>query len=139
MGKNNGSWKLLEIEHTADAAIRVSAGSLELLFQASAAGLYSVAGVQYDTSGKKFKKELSFSEADHETLLVIFLTELVFLLERGIYIKESNLVISGNKLEGTLTGFPILSFEREIKAVTFDNLKINNANSIFSAQIVFDI
>jgi len=139
MGKNNGTWKLLELKHPADAAIRVSAGSLELLFQASAAGLYSVAGVQYEGSGNKFKKELSFSEADRETLLVVFLTELLFLLEGGIFIEEFNLDISGSEMEGTLVGFPILSIEREIKAVTFDKLNINNSNDVFSAQIVFDI
>lgn len=139
MRNNNGSWKLIEIEHTADAAIMVSADDLKSLFLAAATGMYSIAGAQYDTSGRKLKKELNISEIDSETLLVSFLNELLFLLENGIFFNEFNLEFQAGELKGTLRGFPVKSIEREIKAVTFNNLQIKKTNEIFSTQIVFDI
>jgi SHS2 domain-containing protein len=139
MRNNNSTWKLIEIEHTADAAIMVSADDLKSLFLAAATGMYSIAGAQYDASGRKLKKELNISEIDSETLLVSFLNELLFLLENGIFFNEFNLEFQAGELKGTLRGFPVISIEREIKAVTFNNLQIKKTNEIFSTQIVFDI
>jgi SHS2 domain-containing protein len=96
-------------------------------------------GVRLDTNAKIHKNDLYLSEMDYETLLVTFLTELLFFVENRICYKDFSLKIREQELKGSLEGYTILSLEREIKAVTFNNLEIRKKDGLFSTQIVFDL
>jgi len=139
MRKNLEYKRIVELEHTADAAIQVSAKDLTSLFQYAAEGMYHMIGVRLDTNAKIHKSDLYLSEMDYETLLVTFLTELLFFVENRICYKDFSLEIGEQELKGSLEGYPILSLEREIKAVTFNNLEIRKKDGLFSTQIVFDL
>ena len=139
MGRNNDTWKIVELENTADAAIFVSASNLRSLFQAAAMGMYSIAGVQHDDRGKNIKKQLHLSEVNLETLLISFLSELLFILENGLFFNEFHINIEDCELRGMLIGFRVLSVEKEIKAATFCDLQIKKIRGIFSTKIVFDL
>jgi len=139
MRKNPEYKRIIELEHTADAAIQVSAKDLASLFRYAAEGMYHQIGMQLDTNAKTHKKDLYLSEMDNETLLVTFLTELLFFVENRICYKDFSLEIGEHELKGSLEGYTILSFEREIKAVTFNNLEIRKKDGLFSTQIVFDL
>lgn len=127
----------VEIEHTADRAILVSACSLPEFFAEAARGMYSLLGVQ---SGRGVKT--SFVETvqpDEESLLVWFLSELLVTAELNKLAATSfDLTIENTTLKGSLTYSAITSSRCAIKAVTYSGLKIEHTPEGFQAAIVFD-
>jgi SHS2 domain-containing protein len=77
---------------------------------------------------------------DLETLLVNFLSELLFLGEsEGLAFDQISLSLKGLQLYAQLSGAEILRQDKEIKAVTFHNLEILYLDELFRVQIVFDV
>jgi SHS2 domain-containing protein len=135
------------IDHTADIAVEVSATSLWDLFEEGGKALVSlvVDGFQYSFFRKK---KLKYSARSHEELLVAFLNDLNFFLmvKKWIFEKiikfelqqnqhclELSLVITGSKFN-----LQTVSFQMEIKAVTFHNLKISKSGDNYKAILIFD-
>ena len=69
-----------ELSHTADLAVRVWATSLPTLFIAAARGMYVLSGVK-PSSGPRLTRLFSVEAIDNENLLVLFLSELVYVAE----------------------------------------------------------
>ena len=128
-----------EVSHTADWAILVWGKDIESFFFDAAQGMYSLMGIHADSSVKK-NNSLTIQGDDLESLLVDFLSELLFIVEneRSMY-DEIKLVVEGNILKAQLTGHGILSFQKLIKAVTFHKLEISKPDDLFQAEIVFDV
>ncbi len=128
-----------EIPHTADWSLRVWADDLPTLFGEAALGMNSLAGTRL-ADGPQMKRHLVLAAADVESLLVSFLSELLFIGEQeqfGFY--EYQVEIAGERLEAELTGAPILSIDKIIKAVTFHNLRIRQTATGCEVEIVFDV
>jgi SHS2 domain-containing protein len=127
-----------EIPHKADAAITVYGCSLPELFSHAALGMYHILGI----SGKNLREvedAIVLQAPDHETMLVSFLTELLYLAERGIKVEISELEINNNILNAKIYKSPFHGFSIVIKAVTFNEMKIMEKDEIFQTRIVFDI
>jgi SHS2 domain-containing protein len=129
-----------EIEHTADWAIRVVARSLPQLFELAAQGMFAIAGVQVsDHAGTR--ERIQLEAFDPESLLVMWLEELLYLIESqelGI----SNLTIrqiEDNRLTAEIMTGELRSISRDIKAVTYHNLEITHQGNHWSVEIVFDV
>ena len=127
-----------ELDHTADWALRVWAETLPDLLRTAARGMYALSGVQLGDRRVETVTVL-FSLADHEMLLVDFLSELVFLGERGLGAGEVTLTIAGDVLEGELGLAPIEGQKKEIKAVTYHGLRVKASQVGYEATIVFDV
>ncbi|MFQ6114723.1 MAG: archease [bacterium] len=69
-----------EIDHTADYGVRVTASHLSLLFE-KMAEILSSAMVDLSGVADNRKKTLSFKENDLESLMMSWLSELLFLFE----------------------------------------------------------
>ena len=109
------------------------------MFEQAARGMYAVAGAQVVWRERR-AKTLKLRAPDMESLLVQFLTELLWLLEeQHLAFDEFTLRIGGTSLRGTVHGAAVDNFDRPIKAVTFHGLEICEAGSGLAAQIVFDI
>ncbi len=76
---------------------------------------------------------------DEESLLVAFLNELLYQAEMGMAAEEINLIITDRNLEANIKMLPKIAQQKEIKAATFNNLKIIKAKDGLHARIVFDI
>ncbi len=129
-----------EIEHTADWALRVRGADLPALFSNAALGMMELAGVRTEnTAGDKRKIELQAD--DKETLLVDWLHELLVALELDqIAFRDIELEISGGtSLAGTVQAVPLASMDKPIKAVTYNDLDIEESLQGFEATIVFDV
>ncbi len=129
-----------EIEHTADWALRVRGADLPALFSNAALGLMELAGVRTEnTVGDKRKIELQADDA--ETLLVDWLHELLVALElEQIAFRDIELEISGGtSLAGTVQAVPLASMDKPIKAVTYNELAIEESLQGLEATIVFDV
>lgn len=127
-----------EVPHTADIAIEVLADSLVNLFVNAAKGLYHILGIQTGT-GIRNSIRLEMEEMDVESLLVLFLNELLFHIEANQAAAKFNLEIRSSKLLGNLEMENVDSWTREIKAVTYSELKIRKTDQGFRTKIVFDI
>jgi len=138
MQKNKLLSKVFEVPHTADAAIDVLGRSLEELFINAALGMLLILEVNSQERDVGYEKIL-LAENDHESLLVAVLSEILYLVEQKRYPNNIQVKISGSQLESTFQCFPIVSYNREIKAVTFNQLNIMQINGQFQTRIVFDI
>jgi SHS2 domain-containing protein len=129
-----------EIEHTADWAIRVSAPSAAELFRRAALGLYHLAGMRL-TATPRHERRLQLTGVDWESLLVAWLNELLFLQEHeGLAYDEIRIVaVDREVLQAELGGGRVIAWTRDIKAVTFHNLHVEEGPAGWRATIVFDV
>jgi SHS2 domain-containing protein len=131
-----------EVSHTADLEIRVWGEDLKSLFSAAADGMFHLCGVDDDESGfSTVREKISLEAMDFEGLLIIFLEELLYrLTEDYMLFKVEKLSLAENfSLSAKLRGIQIKSYQRDIKAVTYHRLNIQETDSGYTVNIVFDI
>ncbi len=129
-----------EIDHTADWALKVWGRDLPALFVNAARGMMKLAGVRTgDELGQVRKVELQ--AIDQEALLVDWLHELLIALElEQLAFREIKLQITGGiKLVGMLRAVPVISIEKPVKAVTYNELLIQESPDGLEATVVFDV
>ena len=137
---DNGESGFREVRHTADVALQVWASSLEELFAQSARGMYSLLGIPAVLDDCELDNNFQLEAMDRESLLVAFLSELLFLLDEQTFaFSEMHLQLEGNRLQVRLKGCTIESLYREIKAVTYHQLAIEQSAAGYSVLLVFDI
>jgi SHS2 domain-containing protein len=132
-----------ELPHTADWALQVWAPDLAGLFVEAARGmnaLTSAAPGRSPTTTRTFEATAS----DPESLLVAFLSELVYaaesqrLLFAGFEVQLSE-AAHGWSLRVEMQGAPLVSASKTIKAVTYHNLHVRKTRRGFEVEIVFDV
>jgi SHS2 domain-containing protein len=129
----------LEIPHSADLALKVWAASFSGLFIQAAFGMYSLMRIENHKRNDAYRR-FDIRENDIENLLVSFLNELLNDLQQNKKIYDQfRLDINQIALIGDVTGKTISSVGREIKAVTYHDLKISMTGSGVQTKIVFDI
>jgi len=137
----NSSSGFREAEHTADWALEAWAPDLPGLFEQAARGMYSLTGVHL-AAAPRLSQLVSVSAYDLEGLLVAFLAELLFLGCAGgqhLGFDQFAIKLDGNRIQAEVEGAPILSLDKEIKAVTYHNLKISPTSAGFKVNLVFDV
>ncbi len=129
-----------EIAHTADWSIRVWAEDLLGLLTESARGMYALAHAEAG-EGPRVQRKLSLEAVDAESLLVVFLEELLYFSEseRILFHNFRGLQVEGSRVSGMMEGGALRSQEKEIKAVTFHNLEIRQSERGLEVEIVFDV
>jgi SHS2 domain-containing protein len=129
----------LEISHTADWAISVWAPDLEGLLVESARGMYAL--MHFQIQGEpRFERYFELQSEDAEEMLVSFLGELLHYAEyENICFDQIILRIQEYHLKANLTGSSIIKQHKEIKAVTYHNLRIKKIHDRLEATIVFDV
>ncbi|MFO8036273.1 MAG: archease [Anaerolineales bacterium] len=133
-----------EIEHTADVELEVWGADIPTLFAEAAKGMYHLSQIKRKGDGDpQATQHRSFTVqgTDLESLLVAFLSELLFYLEtEGLVFDAFDLrVQEDSRLQAQLEGFVIEGRNREIKAITFHNLNIKETESGLQVHIVFDV
>ncbi len=127
-----------EIPHKADVAIIAYGHSLKELFSHAALGLYHILGSAGESLGW-VEDVIVLQAPDIETLLVSFLTELLFLAEKGIKAEIYELEINDKALRAKIYKRSDQRFSNFIKAVTFNEMKVLKKDGIFQTRIVFDL
>jgi SHS2 domain-containing protein len=130
----------VEIEHTADWSICVHGSTLRDLFVNAAVGMYSLMA-DISTLTPTIERELKVASVDVEALLVRWLNELLYhtemngemFCEFAISSLDSTRIISSAKASRGI------ELKKQIKAVTFHNLKIVPANDGYEVTLVFDV
>ncbi len=129
-----------ESEHTADFALDAWAPDLPGLFEQAARGMYALEGVRLQP-GERASHHLELRALDTESLLVSFLSELLYLGEQhGLGFDTFDIHLEGEDgLRAELGGAPIAHLDKEIKAVTYHNLAIRRTPRGLEVSLVFDV
>jgi len=132
-----------ELQHAADWAVRVWAPTMESLFVESAKAMYALSGIKKSTGGRVIQTANGWGP-DMESLLVSFLSELIFRFERDRLAFDAMRIrltpeAGGHKYEARLDGQPSILMNKAIKAVTYHNLKILRTGDGYEVEIVFDV
>jgi SHS2 domain-containing protein len=128
-----------EIEHTADWALRVWAPDLPLLFSLAAQGMYSLMETTLQPHPRE-QRQITLEGEDDESLLVLFLAELLYLGEsEGLGFDQFDIHIEEKHLTAQVQGAPVAQQRKEIKAVTYHNLAIRREGEALVVIIVFDV
>jgi SHS2 domain-containing protein/predicted kinase len=127
------------LDHTADLAVRVWGRTLEELFANAAVAMFSQMGQCQATVA--VQRDVSVEGDDNESLLVAWLSELLYLREVNgeAYHRFTVHFPAPGRLTAQAGGGVWSSFDRPIKAVTFHNLKITRCDGRYETTIVFDV
>ena len=134
------------IEHTADFGLRVTGKTSEELFKNYAAILFNILT---DYQPKKIiSKKITLQAQSLAELLVGWLNELLSIFFADSFLpKEYNLKISEDRdgkilqaeIEGEEFDFENNELKREIKAATYHDLKVEENDRGYVAEVIFDV
>ena len=129
-----------EHAHTADWELEVWAPDLPCLLEQAARGMYALSGMRL-VSGLAQTRTITLHAEDAESLLVRFLNELLWLEEdQGLGFDRFSITIDDQlNLQAKLDGYLITNLDKEIKAVTYHNLQVENTSQGLRVNIVFDV
>ena len=129
-----------EIPHPADWSFRAFGKDLRELFESAAFALFAMQGAA-STDAPETARAVEISGIDYESLLVNWLTELLWLQEsrREIYPRCQIDALSPTSLRARVFGTPIRQIDKIIKAVTYHNLKIEQTANGWEAVVVVDV
>jgi SHS2 domain-containing protein len=130
------------LEHKADLKIRVFGKTKEELFENAMVGMFKAA--KYETTKQLTTKQqkIEISSLDLPSLLVDFLSEVLYLVEtkKLVFEKVEFKKFSENKIEAILIGKPLKRMGVHIKGVTYHDLDIHQEkDGTWQATILFDI
>lgn len=128
-----------EIEHTADWELEVWAPDFARLLEEAARGMYTLAGIRLVAS-PRCERRLALAAGDDESLLVNFLSELLYTAEtEALAFDDLHVHVENCVLAAELRGAPITEYAKEIKAVTFHRLNVQRLPDGLRVHIVFDV
>ncbi len=128
------------LEHTADIGIEVESLNLEKAFEEAALAMISLS-IDINKVDKTIKKNFNLSAENYDSLLVKFLSEILYLFDAEQFVpRYVKVKINGLTLNAELEGE---KYNREkhgsylvIKAVTYHMLMVDQAGRL---RVLFDI
>lgn len=128
-----------EVAHTADWELHVWAPDMPTLLSQAAKGMYALADTRL-AKGERLERSFEIDFFDRETLLVRFLSELLYYGEmEQVAFDDFQLKIEADQLQARLQGAPIAAQSKEIKAVTYHRLDVRQSDAGLEVNIVFDV
>ncbi len=138
-----GAYEL--IDHTADIGFRLKADGLKRLFAGSATAMFAIIAERKRSAGLSQSKKFifDFKESSLEELYIAWLRELISLsdCENVIFKRFQIDKIDQGQLQAKALGYPRRHFHiiREIKAVTYHDLKVEKQGKFYKAEVIFDV
>lgn len=130
------------LEHPSDLKIRAFGKTKEELFENMMIGMFEGARYKVEVESKKARVEIKISSIDLPSLLVDFLSEILYLSEtrKEVYQKVNFKEFSENEIEAELIGKKLKRMGVHIKGVTYHGLDIHQEkDGTWQATILFDI
>jgi SHS2 domain-containing protein len=129
-----------EIEHTADWALHVRGCDLRELFINAALGMATLVA-DVNTIKPNIERQIDLEEFDVETLLVSWLSELLWFNEEtdAVFVRYEIETLTPTRLKAMVWGGRASSQWKHIKAVTFHDLQISKTDDGYEVTVVFDV
>jgi SHS2 domain-containing protein len=130
-----------EIPHTADWSFRVFGRDMRELFENAAHAIFALEGARARPEASETQREVHVTALDYESLLVNWLTELLWLQEshREMYHRFDITLLTPTELCARVFGAPFSQVDKIIKAVTYHNLSIQQTTDGWEAVVVVDV
>ena len=131
-------------DHTADIGLRISAATLPELLAEAGRGFSSLIVANLSDVRPVEERTIEVAGLDPDYLLFDWLNELVYLLDREhLVFSQFSVTVSDAGLTATCRGEPIDStrhqLEHEVKAVTYHDLKVEQDEEGWVAEVILDI
>jgi len=130
------------LEHKADLKVKVFGKTKKDLFENAMIGMLKAAKYQKKLKSQNSKVKIKIKSMDLPSLLVDFLSEILYLVEtkKMVFEKIEFKKFKENEIEGILTGKPLKRMGVHIKGVTYHDLDIHQEkDKTWQATILFDI
>ena len=129
------------LEHIADVRVQAFGKTKEELFLNATRGMTTILRPKLKDKKEKIKKKIKVKSVDLNSLLVDFLSEVLYQIQtnKEIYNNVKFTNFSDTNLKGELIGNKVESFGEDIKAVTYHGLKIEKSENGFQSTILLDI
>lgn len=130
-----------EVEHTADWALRVYGRTLDELLVNAAVGMNTLLTGNVAAIPRRVKRRFVIDGDDAESLLVNWLSELVYWAEtEQLLFGQFDLgEVTFTHLCAVVRGGHVAELQKHIKAVTYHNLRIEPCAQGLVATVVFDV
>lgn len=131
-----------ELPHTADVKIRACAPTLDQLFGEACRALMQVI---YGTDIKGgTSREIEMDAPDRESLLLDFLSELLFITDaESLVIAHASVQVTGQHLHAALDGEPFDPARHhqgtEVKGISYSGMSIREDKKGFVLEVLFDV
>ncbi len=140
VGAFGSSVRFEEIDHTADVGIRAYGATASEIFESAAAGMFSLIA-KLDGVKPVGEEEIRLSAEDLPSLLVAFLSELLYLHEtEHLLFCAFDVEVTGTQVHARVRGEAIDKTRHElklaIKAVTYHRLSVDLQKGV--AEVIFD-
>ncbi|MBL7151415.1 MAG: archease [Candidatus Omnitrophica bacterium] len=132
------------IEHTADIGIRVRGGNLKALFANAASAMFEIIAERRTPASTALKSIKIAQQAENlEELFINWLNELLSLsaAKNLIFSRFTIGVLDNKSLQAVVSGEDAAAFKpnTEIKAATYHQLKLEEDNGKWMAEVIFDV
>jgi SHS2 domain-containing protein len=130
------------LEHTADLKVKVFGKTKKDLFENAMIGMLKAAKYQKKPKSQNSKVKIKIKSMDLPSLLVDFLSEILYLVEtkKIVFEKIEFKKFKENEIEAILIGKPLKRMGVHIKGVTYHDLDIHQEkDKTWQATILFDI
>lgn len=132
-----------QIEHTADVGILAKGNDLEDAFRETARGMFSII-TDLDGIGETGEYRVELTADDWESLLINFLSELIYLHEvKDVLFSDFDIELGDNgekkiiaKGKGERIDFDRHELYSEIKAVSYHGVDVDEEGEI---RVIFDV
>lgn len=130
-----------ELEHTADLRLHVTGADLPALFSHAAQGLRALLRCRSGERAQPVCRRIALQAPDLETLLVDWLNELLYVVERHneAYAGFALALRDERRLEATALGWSDQHLGRSIKAATYHGLQVQRTAEGYEATITLDV
>jgi SHS2 domain-containing protein len=130
------------LEHTADLKVKVFGKTKKDLFENAMIGMLKAAKYQKKLKSQNSKVKIKIKSMDLPSLLVDFLSEILYLVEtkKIVFEKIEFKKFKENEIEAILIGKPLKRMGGHIKGVTYHDLDVHQEkDKTWQATILFDI
>ena len=131
-------------EHTADIGLRIKGKDLKELFQNAGLAIFQVSSRRQFVKNKTHTDIIIKQKADNlDELFINWLNELLSIsAAKGIIFHNIKVkAIQDNSLEASATGSSVENYRvnTEIKAATYHQLKIEEKDGAWTAEVILDV
>jgi len=131
-------------EHTADLGLRVRSGGLNELFRDAARGLFAIIAEELPEGGATRPYRFRVEGRRYDHLLLDWLNELLYTFDtEHVLLDQFDVRIDDAGLEATARGRALEEVEsflqREVKAITYHHLTVEQRDDGWFAEVIVDI
>lgn len=131
-------------EHTADVGLRIQAATLDELMAEAGRGLISLLVANPQAIQPVLELHLEIPGQRRDDLLFDWLAELLYCFDvEHLLVAEFDVHVGAEGLTATVRGEPIdpvrHQLEREIKAITYHGLKVEQQAGQWLAEVIVDL